>query len=74
MEAPDHQVGAHFEALDKDVLVAALNLTGYLLNISISSEVRCIGILWIRGKAIFVAFPNSSAGPHLCKMSASILE
>ena len=29
MEAPDYQVGAHFEDLDEGVLVAALKLTGY---------------------------------------------
>ena len=29
MEAPDYQVGAHFEALDEGVLAAALKSTGY---------------------------------------------
>ena len=29
MEAPDYQVGAHFEALDEGVLVTSLKLVGY---------------------------------------------
>ena len=29
MEAPEYQVGAHFEALDEGVLVAALKSTGF---------------------------------------------
>ena len=39
MEAPDYQVGAHFEALQEGILVAALKLFGYFLPISISPEV-----------------------------------
>ena len=41
LEAPDCQVGAHFEVLDKGVLVAALKSTGYFFPISIALEVRC---------------------------------
>ena len=41
MEAPDYQVGAHFEALDEGVLVAAFKSTGYFFPISISPV--CIG-------------------------------
>ena len=31
MEAPDYQVGAHFEALDEGIVVAALNSTRYFM-------------------------------------------
>ena len=34
-------MGAHFEALDEGVLIAALKLTGYFFPISISLEVWC---------------------------------
>ena len=38
MEDPDHQVGAHFEALDEGVLIAALKSAGYFFPISIFPE------------------------------------
>ena len=40
LASPDYQVGAHFEALDEGILVAAFKSTGYFFPISISLEVR----------------------------------
>ena len=36
---PDHQVGAHFEAMNEEVLVAALKLSGYFFSFQFSQ--RC---------------------------------
>ena len=41
MEAPDYQVGPHFEALDEGPLVAAFKSTGYFSHISIFAEKQC---------------------------------
>ena len=57
MEAAEYQVGAHFEALDKGILVAALKLTGYFFPISISPKVRCMTF-----PHFFVPLPRHTIG------------
>ena len=42
MASPDHQVGAHFEALDEGVLMAPSKSIGYFFAISSGPEVRCL--------------------------------
>ena len=42
METPDYQKGAHFEALDEGVLIAALKSTGYFSHFNLpESAVSC---------------------------------
>ena len=53
LASPDHQVGAHFEALDKGVLMAASKSIETFLAISTFPELRCPYTIGARSKQLY---------------------